>query len=237
MASENTAPCAIAVRDVRFDWPGGQFGLDVPTFDVLQNESVLLLGQSGSGKSTLLSLICGILAPSQGVIQVAGTDIGALGRASRDRFRADHIGIIFQMFNLLPYATALDNILVPLRFSKARRARMQSPRQEALALTKALGLPETLVTGVQASTLSVGQQQRVAVARAMIGNPKVVIADEPTSALDSDAQGEFLELVFRQVQDAEAALLMVSHDERLADRFDRVIRLDQIASLRRAGGA
>ena len=230
---QDTAPSAIAMRDVRFDWPGGQFGLDVPTFDVKQNETVLLLGQSGSGKSTLLSLICGILAPSQGVIQVAGTDIGALGRASRDKFRADHIGIIFQMFNLLPYATALDNILVPLRFSKARRARVQSPKSEALALTRALGLPDALVIRAQAATLSVGQQQRVAVARAMIGNPKVVIADEPTSALDSDAQGEFLDLVFGQVQEAEAALLMVSHDERLADRFDRVVRLDQIAHVRR----
>ena len=230
---QDTAPSAIAMRDVRFDWPGGQFGLDVPTFDVKQNETVLLLGQSGSGKSTLLSLICGILAPSQGVIQVAGTDIGALGRASRDKFRADHIGIIFQMFNLLPYATALDNILVPLRFSKARRARVQSPRSEALALTQALGLPDALVIRAQAATLSVGQQQRVAVARAMIGNPKVVIADEPTAALDSDAQGEFLDLVFGQVHEAGAALLMVSHDERLADRFDRVVRLDQIAQVRR----
>ena len=230
---QDTAPSAIAMRDVRFDWPGGQFGLDVPTFDVKQNETVLLLGQSGSGKSTLLSLICGILAPSRGVIQVAGTDIGALGRAGRDKFRADHIGIIFQMFNLLPYATALDNILVPLRFSKARRARVQSPRSEALALTQALGLPDALVIRAQAATLSVGQQQRVAVARAMIGNPKVVIADEPTSALDSDAQGEFLDLVFGQVHEAGAALLMVSHDERLADRFDRVVRLDQIAQVRR----
>ena len=233
MVIEDTAPCAIAMRDVRFDWPGGRFGLDVAAFDVKQNETVLLLGQSGSGKSTLLSLICGILAPSQGVIQVAGTDIGALGRASRDRFRADHIGIIFQMFNLLPYATALDNILVPLRFSKVRRARVQSPKSEALALTRALGLPDALVMGAQAATLSVGQQQRVAVARAMIGSPKVVIADEPTSALDSDAQGEFLDLVFGQVQEAGAALLMVSHDERLADRFDRVVRLDQIAKMRR----
>lgn len=237
MVIEDTAPCAIAMRDVRFDWPGGQFGLDVSSFDVRQDETVLLLGQSGSGKSTLLSLICGILAPDRGVIQVDGHDIGALGRAGRDRFRADHIGIIFQMFNLLPYASALDNILVPLRFSKVRSARVSSPRQDALALTRALGLPEALVVGGQAATLSVGQQQRVAVARAMIGSPKVVVADEPTSALDSDAQGEFLNLIFGQVKEVGAALLMVSHDERLADRFDRVVRLDQIAKIRRGAGS
>lgn len=229
---DNTVP-AIEVSGVRYDWPGRRFGLDVDRLTIAKRETVLLLGESGSGKSTLLSLICGILTPQQGVIRIAGQDLSPLKGMRRDRFRADNFGIIFQMFNLLPYATALDNILVPLRFSPARRALVDDPRAEALALTSALGLPEALVTHGAASTLSVGQQQRVAVARAMIGCPQVVIADEPTSALDSDARSEFLDLVFEQTRKAGAALLMVSHDQQLADRFDRVIRLDQIATQRR----
>lgn len=228
-----TSKAAIHLTGVGFDWPGQRFGLDVADFSVGEKETVLLLGESGSGKSTLLSLICGILTPQHGVVQVSGQNLGALSGARRDRFRADTIGIIFQMFNLLPYATALDNILVPLRFSSKRRARVGNPRQEAVALTAALGLPEALVTRGSASSLSVGQQQRVAVARAMIGSPQIVIADEPTSALDSDAQAEFLDLVFAQTRRADATLLMVSHDERLSDRFDRVIRLDQIATQRK----
>lgn len=237
MESNETQSAAINMHGIRFDWPGGQFGLDVDQFTLEKGETLLLLGESGSGKSTFLSLICGILTPHQGHIQIAGTDIGALGRAQRDRFRADNIGIIFQMFNLLPYATPIDNILAPLRFSPNRRAHVNSPREDALNLTAALGLPQALMTGGPASNLSVGQQQRVAVARAIIGNPKLVVADEPTSALDSTAQTEFLDLVFDQVRKASASLLMVSHDRRLGDRFDRVLHLQDVARQRRANTA
>lgn len=233
---DTAAPGPIVdLSEVRFDWPGGGFGLDVPTLRIAAGETLFLLGRSGAGKSTLLSLICGVVTPQSGRVTVAGQDLGRLGGAARDRLRADTIGVIFQMFNLLPYASALDNILVPLRFSAERRRRCADPRGEALALTTALGLPERLVTHGTAAALSVGQQQRVAVARALIGQPALVIADEPTSALDADSQAEFMRLVFGQVRAIGATLIMVSHDARLAEPFDRVLRLDEIATARREG--
>lgn len=226
---------AIDLKKVEFSWPGQRFGLDVDAFQIATGESVLLLGESGSGKSTLLSLICGIVAPQSGSISVAGQEVTTLSGPRRDRFRADTIGIIFQMFNLLPYASALDNILLPLSFSPKRRERVPDPKNEALELAKALGLSEALVTGSKASEMSVGQQQRVAVARAMIGSPPIVIADEPTSALDTDTQDEFLNLVFQQVRQAGATLLMVSHDTSLSPRFDRVVQLRDIVRPKRQG--
>jgi len=228
---------AIDLADVMFDWPAGRFGLSVDAFRVRRGESVLLVGQSGSGKSTLLSLICGINVPAAGTVCVEGTDLGTLSGSRRDRFRADTIGIIFQMFNLLPYASGLDNVLVPLRFAPARRRRCADARAEALRLTAALGLTQAQVAYGPASALSVGQQQRVAVARALIGRPPILIADEPTSALDTRAQDGFLELVLDQVHQAGMSVLMVSHDEGLGRRFDRVVRLCDIARVRSAGAA
>ncbi|MEM1302652.1 MAG: ABC transporter ATP-binding protein [Pseudomonadota bacterium] len=229
MDNARGAPPAISLSGVEFRWPGGTFGLRVDDFTVARGEAVLLVGESGSGKSTLLSLICAIATPSSGRVEVEGTDLAVFRGAKRDRFRADTIGIVFQLFNLLPYATGLDNILVPLSFSPARRARCTAPRVDALRLSEALGLPETVVTRGPASALSVGQQQRVAAARALIGAPSILVADEPTSALDRDAQDEFLSLVFSQVREAGLTFLMVSHDESLGERFDRVVRLSDIA--------
>ena len=227
----------IVLERVGFSWPGGKFALDVADFRVGRGEKLLLLGESGTGKSTLLSLICGITVPRSGRIEVAGHPMSALGGAGRDRVRADNIGVIFQMFNLLPYASGMDNILVPLRFSRARRARCADPRADSLALTRALGLEDDLVIGASAASLSVGQQQRVAAARALIGRPGVIVADEPTSALDENAQGEFLDLLFGQVAQTGSTLVMVSHNPRLADRFDRVVPLRDIAETRRTQAA
>ncbi len=228
---------ALALRDVRFGWPGGAFALSVPALRIPRGEKVLLVGASGSGKSTLLSLVCGINAADAGQVVVDGTDLGTLRAAARDRFRAERIGVIFQMFNLLPHARALDNILLPLRFAPDRRARAGNPRDAALRLTRALGLPDALVTRGTAGVLSVGQQQRVAVARALIGAPPLIVADEPTSALDAGAQGAFLDLMFAQLAAAGASLLMVSHDDRIGARFDRVLDLDDIARVTRTGAA
>ncbi|PRY23721.1 putative ABC transport system ATP-binding protein [Aliiruegeria haliotis] len=222
------------MHDVDFTWPGGAFGLAIDQFHVEQGEKLFLLGASGSGKSTLLSLICGIVTPQRGKVLIAGRDLAAESGASRDRLRAESIGIIFQMFNLLPYASGLDNIILPLRFAPGRRRRCGDARTEALRLSEALGVPAELVSGGPAATLSVGQQQRVAVARAMIGRPPIIVADEPTSALDASAQEDFLNLLFEQVGSAGATLIMVSHDDRLAGRFDRVVPLKDIARVRRA---
>lgn len=218
----------ICLRDVRFAWPGGQFGLAVDRFDLEMGQTMLLTGASGSGKSTLLALICGLVRPSRGYVSLLGTDVTAMRGRARDRLRADLFGIIFQQFNLLPYATAVDNICLPLRFSAARRRRVSDPVGEALALGQALGLPGDMMTTLRAADLSVGQQQRVAVARAMLGDPPIIVADEPASALDAEAQDGFLELLFSQVDARGASLLMVSHDQALAHRFDVVQPLSDL---------
>ncbi|MCE0504985.1 ATP-binding cassette domain-containing protein [Roseivivax sp. GX 12232] len=220
---------ALALEALRFRWPGrGSFGLSVPGFTMAAGERVLLLGESGSGKSTLLSLICGIVTAGSGRVRVGGQDLAALGAGARDRFRAERVGVIFQQFNLLPYASVADNILLPLRFAPERRAR--AARGEARELCAALALPER-VLGSKAGRLSVGQQQRVAVARALIGQPPLIVADEPTSALDAATQDSFLGLMFDRLEATGASLLMVSHDERLGTRFDRVVRLAEIARI------
>jgi putative ABC transport system ATP-binding protein len=155
-----------------------------------------------------------------------------LSGAARDRFRVEHFGIIFQMFNLLPYASLIDNVLLPLRFSRTRRQRVLAQgrlEDEAVRLLEALGLDRTVIGSVKAASLSVGQQQRVAAARALIGAPQIIVADEPTSALDRNTEGAFLKLLFAQSTTAGASVIMVSHDESLAPYFDRVVRLDDIA--------
>ena len=227
--TDDAPPPAIEIADLVHRWPGGgKFALRLPAFRLEAGERVLMLGASGSGKSTLLALICGVAVAVQGRVAVAGTDLGRLGPRARDRFRADRIGVIFQQFNLLPWATGLDNIVLPLTFSPARRGRVADPRAEALRLADALGLDPALMTRGPARALSVGQQQRVAVARALIGGPDLIVADEPTSALDAAAQGAFLDLLTAQVAAAGASLLMVSHDDRLGGRFDRVVHLERM---------
>jgi putative ABC transport system ATP-binding protein len=224
---------AIDLCEVRFSWPGKRpFWLNIDDFKVWRGESLLLIGPSGAGKSTLLSLLCGVIVAQQGQVRILGTDLKALSAPARDRYRAEHMGIIFQMFNLLPYGSVLDNVLLPLGFAPLRRERVVQQghaQEQACRLLSALGLDQTLFDGPPAATLSVGQQQRIAAARALIGDPEIVLADEPTSALDSGRQAVFLDLLFEQVGNAGATLVMVSHDERLTERFDRVVPLVDIA--------
>ena len=192
----------------------------------------MLLGESGSGKSTLLSLICGTITAGAGRVSVAGTDIAALTAGQRDRFRAEQIGLIFQQFNLLPFANVQDNILLPLKFAPQRRKRVTNPSAEATRLCHELGLPDDVMSA-KAGALSVGQQQRVAAARALIGMPPLIIADEPTSSLDAATQATFLELLFTQSRAHGTTMLMVSHDARLSSQFDRVIHMDDISQIKR----
>ncbi len=220
---------------VRFAWPGPRgFSLGIDTFTLDRGDRVLLLGPSGGGKSTFLSLIAGIVVPQAGSIDILGTDIAALSGSSRDRFRAEHLGIIFQMFNLLAYGSVVDNVVLPLSFSRRRRERVIArggAQAEAMRLLGELGIePELISDRAKASSLSVGQQQRVAAARALIGAPELIVADEPTSSLDRSRQQAFLDLLFAVVAEAGSTLVMVSHDETLADRFTRVVRLDDIAT-------
>lgn len=219
----------LELNDVRYRWPGRTlFELHVPHMALAQGETVLLLGESGSGKSTLLSLICGTIVAQSGKVSVAGTDISSLSSGKRDRFRAEQIGLIFQQFNLLPFASVQDNILLPLRFAPDRAKRVASHGDEADRLCGDLGLPRDLM-GARAGTLSVGQQQRVAAARALIGTPPLIVADEPTSSLDAATQVAFLDVLFEQSRAHATTVLMVSHDARLANQFDRVIHMADIA--------
>ncbi len=224
---------AVSFANVQYAWPGpSPFRLSIAGFALGRGEKLLLLGPSGSGKSTFLSLLAGIVAPDSGRVDVLGTDMAELSGAARDRFRVENFGIIFQMFNLLPYASLIDNVLLPLRFSKKRRDRAlaEGPLEDvATRLLESLGLDRTVISTVKAASLSVGQQQRVAAARALIGAPQIIVADEPTSALDRNTEGAFLKLLFAQSTTAGASVIMVSHDESLGSHFDRVVRLDDIA--------
>ena len=233
MTEPSTPPASptVLLEHLAFQWPGSAFRFGVDRFRIERAERVLLLGPSGGGKSTLLGLISGIIRPQKGRIDLLGADLGSLSSAQRDRFRAEHLGVIFQMFNLLPYASALDNVRLGLSFAPNRASRVRETESEDVAaarLLTALGLPEDIQKGQAASLLSSGQQQRVAAARALIGDPELVIADEPTSALDGESQQAFLELVFKQLDRSGSSLLMVSHDESLSGWFDRVIRLTDI---------
>jgi putative ABC transport system ATP-binding protein len=223
----STAPL-LDLADLRYAWPG----TSAPVFEglnlrVAPGETVFLAGASGSGKSTLLALIGGLIAPDAGRIEFAGTRLDTLKRARRDKFRAEHLGVIFQQFNLLPWLDPVANVLLGCRFSKARGGRLEHREHEAQRLLAAMGIDPASFDR-RADQLSVGQQQRVAAARALIGRPDLVLADEPTSALDRDRRDDFLELLFTEVRAAGSALLFVSHDRELVDHFDRVIELSEL---------
>jgi putative ABC transport system ATP-binding protein len=213
----------IELRALRYRWPRAAADtLAIDAFDVAAGESVFLHGPSGCGKSTLLGLLAGVLLAREGTVRVHGQDWAALSGAKRDAARADHLGYIFQQFNLLPYLSVLDNVRLPLRFSAARAAR--SAAGEAESLLERVGLARSL-WAQPARALSVGQQQRVAAARALVGRPALVIADEPTSALDAALRDGFMDLLLGAVHEHGSTLVFVSHDERLAARFDRRVSL------------
>ena len=221
----------IHARGLTFAYPGGPTVLDIPELVVESGERVFLHGPSGSGKTTLLGLVAGVLRPPPGTLHVLERDVGALSSPARDRLRAAHIGYVFQMFNLIPYLNVRDNIALPVRITAERRRRLNGSLDEAVAEAAAhLGIEDLLNEKV--TRLSVGQQQRVAAARAILGAPELIIADEPTSALDADRRHAFLDLLFRNVQEAGSTLLFVSHDLGLAEHFDSSLSLPE---LNRAG--
>ncbi|MDR0564270.1 MAG: ABC transporter ATP-binding protein [Azoarcus sp.] len=225
---------AVSLKNVLFCWPRQQTPLlNIPSFTAHSGEHVFISGPSGSGKSTLLGLIAGILLPTSGSVSVNGICLNELSGAERDKFRGNHIGFIFQQFNLIPYLSILDNVLIPCRFSPLRHqrasARAGNPTAEAKTLLERLDLSPALWNR-PASKLSVGQQQRVAAARALIGNPAILIADEPTSSLDADRRKIFLRLLLEECRAAGTLLLFVSHEHSLAEDFSTVMPLSKINS-------
>lgn len=221
----------LELHQLGFAWPGQAELLDIPSFSLERNQSLFLKGPSGSGKTTLLGLVGGVQTARRGIVRLLGTDLAALSAGARDRFRVDHTGYIFQQFNLLPFLSVAENVGLPCHFSKTRaeraRQRHGSVAQATASLLSHLGLPQDLHDR-RAEALSIGQQQRVAAARALIGQPELVIADEPTSALDADSREAFLQLLFAECREAGSSLLFVSHDQSLAPLFDRSLSLSQL---------
>jgi putative ABC transport system ATP-binding protein len=218
----------LEIEGLRFGWGSAADCVAIDSLHIAAGRTVFLHGPSGCGKSTLLGLMAGVLQARQGRVSLLGQDWAALPPGRRDARRADHVGVIFQQFNLLPYLSVLDNVLLPARFSAARAARCEggAPAQ-ARALLARVGLDEPMLAR-RADALSVGQQQRVAAARALIGQPGLVIADEPTSALDAPLREAFMALLLAECRAAGSTLVFVSHDERLAERFDERLSLPQL---------
>ena len=223
----------VSVSSLKFHWQSNpDWVLNISSLAVKQKEKLFLHGPSGSGKTTLLDLLTGIHVPVQGTIKILGTDIGSLKTTRRDKFRADHIGLIFQQFNLLPYLNVIDNVILPCHFSDKRKNKVLAQgtlHKVAVKILDSLGLDDSLYHR-QATQLSVGQQQRVAVARALIGQPELIIADEPTSALDQDTRDVFIKLLLKSVANTDSTIVFVSHDKGLAHYFYRQININSLAN-------
>ena len=223
----DVAESAIAVSGLRFGY-GSEDVLAIDELRIEASQRVFLFGPSGCGKSTLLSLVGGVLVPREGSVEILGENLSQMKGAARDRVRADHIGFIFQQFNLVPYLSVVDNVCLPCRYSRRRSDRAVeadgSLEESAARLLSSLGIDEGL-RARKSTELSVGQQQRVAAARALIGRPELIIADEPTSSLDADRRREFINLLLSECDRANSTVVFVSHDKSLATHFDSSIDL------------
>jgi len=211
---------ALAIRDLRFSYPAASWALSVPHFEMAAGEHVLLVGGSGRGKSTLLQVVAGLRELGSGSVEVAGTRMDALRGAARDQARGRSIGMIFQTFNLLHGFSALENVLAALMFSSMPAA---SHEQRARTLLSTLGIA---AADADVDQLSVGQQQRVAVARALAARPALVLADEPTASLDPENTETAMDLIQSACRAEGAALLCTSHDPAMRARFARVESID-----------
>lgn len=217
----------IKLENLEFSYAKGRSILKVKNFEVKKGEKIFVFGPSGSGKSTLLSLLTGINLASGGKVEVFGTDMAKISGRKRDELRGSHCGYIFQMFNLIPYLSAYDNIILSCRLNKTRMQRIEGDIEASvLSLAKSLGVDKFLHKSV--SELSIGQQQRVAAARAFLGAPPLIIADEPTSSLDTDSREDFITTLFEIAERNDTTIVFVSHDRGLKKYFDRSISLLEI---------
>ncbi|GGD64085.1 ABC transporter ATP-binding protein [Lacimicrobium alkaliphilum] len=212
----------IQLDKVKFAWQDKAV-LNIEHWQVEKGQKVFLYGPSGSGKSTLLNLLCGILTPQEGSIRVLSQELSSIRAGARDRFRARHIGVIFQQFNLLPYLSVRQNILLAAHFGRTESVEPDHLQQ----ITDQLQLNSAMLER-KAGELSVGQQQRVAVARALFNHPEIIIADEPTSALDSELRDQFVDLLLQCCDRNQASVVFVSHDKSLAGHFDQQQSLSEL---------
>ncbi len=200
--------------------------LDIEEFIMAKKEKFFLFGTSGSGKTTLLEILSGVLKATAGDVHICGENLSQLSNSERDHFRGENLGYIFQNFNLIPYLSVADNILLPLKLNPKVLQRISAPADEMQKICQRLGIQNLLSKNVL--QLSVGQQQRVAVARALISKPKLLLADEPTSALDFEHREKFLKLVFEICNEENLGIFFVSHDHSLKNLFDRALDLRDI---------
>ncbi|MDB9762816.1 ATP-binding cassette domain-containing protein [Alphaproteobacteria bacterium] len=207
-----------------------KFSMKIKKFILKKSDSFLIYGDSGAGKSTFLNLLSGTLNPQEGIVKILGKNISESSSGMKDKVRGDHFGIVFQTFNLLPYITVKNNILLGKAYSN--RKQLVSNNDEVKILMDKLSLNYKELIDRKAYELSIGQQQRVAVARALIGKPEIIIADEPTSALDKVNQNEFINLLFQSLDENEQGLIMVSHDKKLSNKFKIVKNITEICEIK-----
>jgi len=216
---------AIALNDVKYHYSdSNSSGLHIPTWKVHYGDRVFLHGHSGSGKTTLLNLLAGVLTPQSGELSLLGKPFSALPARQRDKFRAQHIGVVFQQFNLIPYLSVLKNIELATYFAKAGKTNVADAAE---ALLIGLNLPATILHQ-PANSLSVGQQQRVAIARALINKPEILLVDEPTSALDAAARDAFMTMLIDMCKQQNTTLIFVSHDMYLKKFFETSVEMSSL---------
>jgi putative ABC transport system ATP-binding protein len=219
---------AVELAGLRFRYEGESEILHIPTLVIGHKERIFLYGPSGCGKTTLLGLLAGVLRATAGSVRVLGRDLTTMSSSQRDAFRGLHMGYIFQLFNLITYLSVEENIVLPCRLHDERRRRLGHVSLAAAAQAVAARLDIAPLLHQKVTKLSVGEQQRVAAARALIGAPEVILADEPTSSLDHDHRERFLELLFECAEEAGATLIFVSHDRGLMSLFHRAVSLIEI---------
>lgn len=221
----------VDLKDVQFQYESASHKtLDIPSLKIEKGEKVFLYGPSGSGKSTLLEILAGVLTAQKGTVKILGKNLSQMKNHERDQFRAGHLGYVFQSFNLIPYLSVEENIQLPLSLSPLRRQRLTDVEKETDHLCTSLGIASFRQRRV--TELSVGQQQRVAVARALLGSPELILADEPTSSLDFDHREKFIQLLFRVCEEKGTTVLFVSHDRTLEKLFTRSISFHDINRVR-----
>jgi putative ABC transport system ATP-binding protein len=222
------AGSAVTLSGIEYRYAGAATtALAIDHWQLARASRTFIYGPSGSGKTTLLNLLSGMQLPTKGQVEVLGMPISSLNGAKRDRFRAQHIGVIFQQFNLIPWLSVADNIAAAEYFAGGKS---RGVGEHLKSMFDQLGLAMTLLKRPTAE-LSVGQQQRVAIARALVNKPELIIADEPTSALDSDARDGFMAVLSALADELQATLIFVSHDRGLANHFDQQVNLAELNKL------
>lgn len=215
----------IDIEALGFSYGDAAFRLQLPDLALADGEIVAVVGPSGSGKTTLLNLICGISVADSGSVRIDGTDIGALSDRERRQFRLANIGLVFQNFELLDYLDVVDNILLPARIGNAISLDA-ALRSRATQLAQSMGIADKLSRSV--ANLSQGERQRVAVCRALLAGPGLILADEPTGNLDVITKEQVLQALIRAAREHSATLVMVTHDLSLLGQFDRIVDFSQV---------